>query len=875
VHFGMLPTEGVAGASTLLTGMLLTQPLRPGVHAVPRAPPTSNVSARQQRISPQQTWASAPSAPAMTLAPQRNLQHPRHQLPAYWAIQPHAWHRVHAPQADSHHGLPPALYRLLDPAAAVELPPCGPGRQVPPLDNRELDKLVAGLGRSKATWRRALMLHQWLMACGHAPDARLATTLIRVCSQHGQALAALGLYDWMRATRASGGGSLTPTVFTYTAAMRAALAGNLLSRAFQVWADAVADGCEPDCRMATTLIEVCARAGDTQRAIRTYDSMRAAPPGSRMAPSVHAYTAAMRAAAEGGCWQRALDMWDDMAKAACRPTGHAFAAVISACAAGGEWRRGAALFDEMRNRWGIKPDVVSCTALVTAFGTDGQWSRAQQVVDWMHSAGIRPNVRTYTALVAALGRGGQWERAQRLLSDMRRGFPWGGAEPNAYTYSALLKSMGEQGRWELAEQVFSELEAEALGRSPSDPAQPDVVASTPTPALYSAPAAATPGSEGPSNSGSLWGHASSSALPSLPVGLRTLPDELSGSDMSASDECSTPMGTTATFRRSSSNGSFNPLESYGLLPTSIAEQVLDGSLERVAIAATLPDDLPGQSNCGASDAADASFISQHSQLAPPRLDHLLEPATSTAHWLQEQPLDVQLAQQQQQKNSKAARSPVNEVVCGAMMHAYEHAGQADKCLGMLVRAQRLGIPVNMVMMNTAMSALAKARRTSEAVALFGSIPQPNAVSFEVLVAAHGLVGDAPAAEAALAAMYAAGLQPSGYAYVALISAHSLAGDFRSALGVKSRVAAAGVPMSVHLYNGLIAAAERAGAWEAGIKLREAMAADGIAPNTMTNQLMAQLSQGGVSFVETQQVAVAALSAAVAAAGTALVSAGAF
>ena len=59
--------------------------------------------------------------------------------------------------------------------------------------------------------------------------------------------------------------------------------------------------------------------------------------------------------------------------------GHAFAAVISACAAGGDWVRGAALFDEMRARWGIKPDVVSCTALVTAFGTDGQWARAQQV----------------------------------------------------------------------------------------------------------------------------------------------------------------------------------------------------------------------------------------------------------------------------------------------------------------------------------------------------------------------------------------------------------------------------------------------------------------------------------------------------------------
>lgn len=40
-----------------------------------------------------------------------------------------------------------------------------------------------------------------------------------------------------------------------------------------------------------------------------------------MAPSVHAYTAAMRAAAEGGRWRRALDIWDDMARADCRPTG--------------------------------------------------------------------------------------------------------------------------------------------------------------------------------------------------------------------------------------------------------------------------------------------------------------------------------------------------------------------------------------------------------------------------------------------------------------------------------------------------------------------------------------------------------------------------
>ena len=47
------------------------------------------------------------------------------------------------------------------------------------LNNKELDKLVGALGRSKVTWRRALLLHDWLQSIGHPPDDRLCTTLIR------------------------------------------------------------------------------------------------------------------------------------------------------------------------------------------------------------------------------------------------------------------------------------------------------------------------------------------------------------------------------------------------------------------------------------------------------------------------------------------------------------------------------------------------------------------------------------------------------------------------------------------------------------------------------------------------------------------------
>lgn len=49
--------------------------------------------------------------------------------------------------------------------------------------------------------------------------------------------------------------------------------------------------------------------------------MRDAPAGSPMAPTVHAYTAAMRAATEGGRWVEALEIWDDMQRAGCQPTG--------------------------------------------------------------------------------------------------------------------------------------------------------------------------------------------------------------------------------------------------------------------------------------------------------------------------------------------------------------------------------------------------------------------------------------------------------------------------------------------------------------------------------------------------------------------------
>jgi pentatricopeptide repeat protein len=69
-------------------------------------------------------------------------------------------------------------------------------------------------------------------------------------------MTALSVYEWMKAPGSVGGAGLSPTVYTYTAAMRAALAAGLLDRALAVWEDAQAAECPLDCRLCITYIEV-------------------------------------------------------------------------------------------------------------------------------------------------------------------------------------------------------------------------------------------------------------------------------------------------------------------------------------------------------------------------------------------------------------------------------------------------------------------------------------------------------------------------------------------------------------------------------------------------------------------------------------------
>lgn len=62
------------------------------------------------------------------------------------------------------------------------------------------------------------------------------------------------------------------------------------------------------------------------------------------------------------------------------------------------------------------PSPAADNSLITALAQGAQWQKASQVFEQMHGQGCNPDVVTYTALISAFEKGGQW----RLALEVRR-----------------------------------------------------------------------------------------------------------------------------------------------------------------------------------------------------------------------------------------------------------------------------------------------------------------------------------------------------------------------------------------------------------------------------------------------------------------------
>lgn len=94
-----------------------------------------------------------------------------------------------------------------------------------------------------------------------------------------------------------------------------------------------------------------------------------------------------------------------------------------------------------------------------------------------------------------------------------------------------------------------------------------------------------------------------------------------------------------------------------------------------------------------------------------------------------------------------------------------------QALGVLERAQRANVQPNAYMRNIALSALGKCGRWVEAEQLFTSMPSPDTIAHETLMAAYSMSGQAERAERLFERMLRTGHEPRDYAYCSLIVGH--------------------------------------------------------------------------------------------------------
>ncbi|KAK9667907.1 hypothetical protein RND81_13G019800 [Saponaria officinalis] len=101
--------------------------------------------------------------------------------------------------------------------------------------------------------------------------------------------------------------------------------------------------------------------------------------------------------------------------------------------------------------------------LITAYGKQGNYAKAEKVLCYMNKKGFVPNVVSFTALMEAYGKGGQYSIAESVFRRMQISGP----EPSALTYQIILKILVEGNKFDEAELIFEDLMKE------NSPLKPD------------------------------------------------------------------------------------------------------------------------------------------------------------------------------------------------------------------------------------------------------------------------------------------------------------------------------------------------------------------------------------------------------------------
>lgn len=142
-------------------------------------------------------------------------------------------------------------------------------------------------------------------------------------------------------------------------------------------------------RLCTTLVDMFARCGDPQSAMKVFTSMKER--------DVSAWTAAIGAMAMEGNGERAVELFHEMIKQGIAPDEVVFSGVLTACSHTGLVKEGMHIFESMKG-YGITPHIVHYGCVVDLLGRAGLLDEALAFID---TAPLEPNAAIWSAFLGA------------------------------------------------------------------------------------------------------------------------------------------------------------------------------------------------------------------------------------------------------------------------------------------------------------------------------------------------------------------------------------------------------------------------------------------------------------------------------------------
>lgn len=149
----------------------------------------------------------------------------------------------------------------------------------------------------------------------------------------------------------------------------------------------------------------------------------------------------------------AIRLYREMQCSSVKPDNHVFVAILQACAAAGNFAVGKEVHGEILSSV-VKPDIFLLSCLVSMYAKCGRLEEARELFDRLPSK----NVVTWTAMITAYVERGCGQGALSLYASMQRT----GIPPNHFTYSSVLRACVVTGDLHQGQQFHAEIQGKGL-----------------------------------------------------------------------------------------------------------------------------------------------------------------------------------------------------------------------------------------------------------------------------------------------------------------------------------------------------------------------------------------------------------------------------